>query len=398
MQTAARYAAAIDILDAILAGAPAEKALTAWARSHRFAGSKDRAFIRDVVYDGLRRKCSAAALGGGMTGRRIVLGLCLHDGLDPADVFNGQGHAPAPLDADEQGVAARDPVAVMAACAPAVQLDCPDWIYDRLSAQLGPEAARVLGTLQNRAPVFLRVNRIKATPATALAALAEDGILCKPVEDMSFALEVIENKRRVRTSQAFLSGLIELQDISSQRSVELIDLAGMPRILDYCAGGGGKALALAARTDVPTPVFAHDVAPERMRDLPVRAARAGADITMLDTATLTQHAPFDVVFVDAPCSGSGTWRRTPDAKWRLRPEDLEIYIKTQREALENAAKIVSGNGLLIYATCALFREENEDQVAAFVDDFSEWHVLRQTRADLSDRGDGFFSAALQRRS
>ena len=396
MQIAARYAAAIEILDDVLGGAPAEKALTGWARSHRFAGSKDRAAIRDHVFDALRMRRSCAALGRAESGRGIVLGLCLRQGIEVSQIFSGVGHAPVALSEAEQAMLPTDPVTALMAKAPAIRYDCPDWIFERFAAQFGDETSDILKALQNRAPVFLRVNALKATREEAIGALAEDNISVCAVCDMSFALKVIENERKIRQSAAFRSGMVELQDLSSQASVSRLTPPKDARVLDYCAGGGGKTLALAAHPARPSAVFAHDVAPERLRDLPVRAARAGAQITILPTTDIAARAPFDLVFVDAPCSGSGTWRRTPDAKWRLSQADLENYINIQLEALQKASKFVSRDGVLCYATCSFFQEENEDQVSSFLRRNPDWALIRQTRFDLSSGGDGFFCASMQR--
>lgn len=396
MQTAARYAAAIEILDDIIEGAAAEKALTRWARSHRFAGAKDRAALRDHVFDALRMRRSCAALGGAHSGRGLIIGLCLQQNVDLAQVFTGDGHAPDPLSSAERAHLASDYEAALKSQPAAVLLDCQDWVYERLQTQLGTDVVDVLATQKHRAPIFLRVNTLKSTPEQALASLAEDAIEAIPVADFKNALEVTANERKLRNSQALEGGLIELQDISSQASVSALEIPAHARILDYCAGGGGKSLALAAHPSCPSAIYAHDAAPARLRDLPTRAKRAGADISIIETEELRDHGPFDLVFVDAPCSGSGTWRRTPDAKWRLTEADLESYIKIQSEILETAAEFVSEAGLLCYATCSIFTDENEAQLSRFQAANPGWIVTAQARADIATRGDGFFSASLRR--
>ncbi|MEL7213813.1 MAG: RsmB/NOP family class I SAM-dependent RNA methyltransferase [Pseudomonadota bacterium] len=396
MQPAARYAAAIDILDEILAGTPAEKALTGWARSHRFAGSKDRAALRDHVFDALRMQRSCATLGGAETGRGIIIGLCVRQGLDLESIFSGEGHAPAQLTDAERAYLPDDPASALAAMPAPIRLDVEDWIYDSLAQQFGAKTKDYLATQTQRAPVFLRVNTLKATPEKAQAALAKDGITTAQVSHIKTALEVIENERRIRNSEAFQSGLVELQDLSSQLSVSQLDLPKGARILDYCAGGGGKTLALAAHPAQPSALFAHDAAAGRMQDLPARAKRAGARVQLLQTDQIAAKGPFDLVFVDAPCSGSGTWRRNPGAKWRLTPDDLDRYVSLQAEILSQAAHYVTPGGSLCYATCALFDAENEAQITAFLARHPEWTLRHQWGADLSDRGDGFFCALMQR--
>lgn len=396
MQHAARLAAAIDILDEILAGAAAEKALSGWARRHRFAGSKDRAAIRDHVFDALRMKRSCAALGGAETGRGIVLGLCLRQGLDPNNVFTGNGYAPPALTEPEDSRCKTSVSDHLKTLPPAVRLDCPDWVLDRLSDQMGLDAEAVLVAQQHRAPVFLRVNTLRGNMANACASLAADDIAVQPVEGFNTALEVTRNERKIRHSRAFIEGLVEFQDISSQASVSRLEFPPDARILDYCAGGGGKALALAAHPAKPSEIFAHDISEARMRDLPARSARASARIAILSSDELKTHGPFDLVFVDAPCSGSGTWRRTPDAKWRLSEEALDAYCRKQAEIIDKALELVVQGGVLVYATCSLFREENESQIDAFLSRNDGWVVVSSTRAGIKSGGDGFFSASMRR--
>ena len=165
------------------------------------------------------------------------------------------------------------------------------------------------------------------------------------------------------------------------------------RVLDFCAGGGGKTLALAARGEAQW--FAHDAAPQRMRDLPERAGRAGVSVTLLREG-VEGAGPFDLVLCDVPCSGSGTWRRTPDAKWRLIPQDLDDLTDVQAGILDRASTLVAPGGRLAHATCSVLREENEAQVEAFVARNPEWAVKAVERWSVSDDGDGFFLAVLAR--
>ena len=303
MTPGARVAAAIAVLDAIRAGAAAEQALTGWARASRFAGSKDRAAVRDHVFDVLRTRRS---LGDG-DGRSLMIQLALRDGWDLDALFSGEGHAPAAVSVDERAKPALPNAA--AAC------DLPDWLWPEWSKSLGANAEGVARVLQSRAPVFLRVNSRRATREAAAAMLAEDGIATRAHPTVPTCLDVTGNPRQIKTAAAYLQGVVELQDAASQWAVGLLPLAGAARVLDYCAGGGGKALAFADQSEAA--VYAHDIAPQRMRDLPERAGRAGVEITILTRNEAQRLAPFDLVFCDAPCSGAGTWRRTPDAKWQL---------------------------------------------------------------------------------
>ncbi|MEZ5714880.1 MAG: RsmB/NOP family class I SAM-dependent RNA methyltransferase [Paracoccaceae bacterium] len=307
MTPGARVQAAIDCLDRIAGGEAAEKVLTLWARGARYAGSKDRAAVRDHVYDVLRRRRACAALGGGEDGRALMLGLIRAQGGAPGAVFTGEGHAPEALSPEE---------AAAGGAAPDLP-EVPDWLLPRFEALYGDAMGEALAPLARRAGVFLRVNLQKTDPAGAIAALARDGIAAEPGPLARGALRVTEGERRIATSEAYRAGLVELQDAASQAAMETLPLREDMTVLDYCAGGGGKTLALAGR--VSARFFAHDANPARMRDLPPRAERAGLGVRLLSTAQLPGQGPYDLVLCDAPCSGSGTWARDPDAKARFTP-------------------------------------------------------------------------------
>ncbi|MBT8408736.1 MAG: RsmB/NOP family class I SAM-dependent RNA methyltransferase [Alphaproteobacteria bacterium] len=389
MTPGARVAAAIDILGAIAGGAPAEQALTRWARASRFAGSGDRAAVRSHVFDVLRQWRSTAARGGSETGRGRMIGLLRGRGEDPGAYFTGQGHAPAPLTAAEAEapLGAPDP-------SKGVALDLPDWLLPEWERSLGADAAPVAEALKARAPVFLRVNAAKTDPHAAIGALAEDGIVAVPHPLADTALEVTEGARRIKNARAFAAGLVELQDAASQ-AVALAALARIgpgAQVLDLCAGGGGKALAIAAGSDAK--ISAHDADPARMRDLPARAARAGARITPLATAELPVHAPFDLVIADVPCSGSGAWRRAPQGKWLLTEARLAELEAMQADILDQAAALTRPGGWLIYATCSVLQAENEAQITAFSQRHSGWRCDVSRRFTPLDGTDGFYTAHL----
>ncbi|WP_415182959.1 RsmB/NOP family class I SAM-dependent RNA methyltransferase [Phaeovulum sp.] len=386
MTPAARIAAACEILDRVLAGASAEATLTNWARGNRFAGSGDRAAIRDLVFDALRCKRSYAVSGGGLSGRGLMLGHCRAQGIDPSEIFTSDRFAPMALT-----------VAEAAAYSGAPQphgndaLDCPDWLAPLLQDSLGADFAPVMLAGRQRAPVFLRVNLARTTRPAAIAALAAEGIRAQSHSLASSALVVLKNYRKIHLTQVYADGLVELQDVASQAMIEGLALSPKARILDYCAGGGGKALALAMRVDQE--IVAHDAAPERMRDIPARAARAGVRIRRLARDEISGQ--FDLVLVDAPCSGSGTWRRTPEAKWRLTPARLEELQKIQCDILVSAAPLVKPGGVLVYMTCSFLRAENEAQT----DDFAAtngWIKTAERRLTPLDGGDGFYCCTMRK--
>ena len=383
MLPAARISAAIEVLDRMLGGSPLEPALTNWGRANRFAGSGDRAAIRDLVFDAWRCKRSYAALGGGDTGRALMLGRLRARGDDPAAVFTGQGHAPAAITDADTARAASDLEA----------LDCPDWLAPRLQHSLGPDFTAIMQALQHRAPVFLRVNLARTTRDKVIALLAADGIEAQPHPLADTSLNVLTPSRKLMTIKPYLDGLYDLQDAASQAIVDDIPAYPGQKILDFCAGGGGKTLALAAR--LGSHIWAHDGEPARMRDLPERARRAGAKIGILTAAD--QHSPYDVVLVDAPCSGSGSWRRDPAGKWALTEARLAELTALQAEILAKAAPLVAQNGVLAYATCSLLADENQDQIARFLQHFPDWQQISARHLTPLDGADGFFLSILMRK-
>lgn len=385
MTPAARVAAAMEILDDIFDGEAAEKAISGWGRSHRFAGSKDRAAIRDHVFQALRCRASYAWLGGANTGRGVMLGAMR--AMDMVDaVFTGEGYAPLPIEDTETGQPLSD-------ADRATRIDMPEWMLPMFEASLGAQTDDVLALMQDRAGVFLRVNTGSTDRTYAQAKLAEDGITTEPLNDIKTALQVTENERRVANSSAYLNGLVELQDPSSQAAVQDLELVQNTRVLDYCAGGGGKALALAASGAI---VIAHDIDPRRTKDIAPRAQRAGVSIECVLTEDLKPLEAFDLVFCDAPCTGSGTWRRSPEAKWALTPDRLDELLSIQQSVLNKACEFVKPGGQLIYATCSVFGEENENQIETFLAQSSDFICERQRKIIPARQSDGFFYACLRR--
>ncbi|GHC45209.1 RsmB/NOP family class I SAM-dependent RNA methyltransferase [Neogemmobacter tilapiae] len=383
MTPAARVQAAIEVLDQWLGGQPVEKALINWGRSNRYAGSGDRAAVRDLVFDAVRCKLSFASQGGALSGRGLMLGRARALGVDP--LFTGGPHAPAPL-GDEGG----SPPQGLAA------LDCPEDLAPALQAALGPDFAPVMTALQSRAPVFLRVNLLKSTRDAAQASLAADGVLTEPHILADTALIVTQNPRKVSASKAYAEGLVELQDAASQAVVQALPPLKGLNVLDYCAGGGGKTLAMAALR--PARLVAHDANAARLSDLPERAKRAGAKVQLTETAKLPTVAPFDLILTDVPCSGSGAWRRQPEAKWALTLEKLASLVALQAEILDKVATMVAPGGALAYATCSLLNAENQDQATAFVQRHPQFALERQLRLTPLDGGDGFFLALFRHKT
>lgn len=385
MTPSARYAAAIEVLDVVLGGEPAEKALTNWARRNRYAGSKDRAAVRDHVFDILRKKRTCAAFGGGKDGRSLVLGLLRQTGMEPASVFTGEGYAPNTLTANERLFEAPNLSEAEAA-------DLPDWVWPLWRDGLGDLAAETAKTQRERANVALRVNQSKGSVEQAMLLLAKDEITTAPHSSVASCLNVQSNQRRLVQSEAYLLGLVELQDASSQEAVRAWPIQSTDRVLDFCAGGGGKSLAIASMHGAN--VSAHDSSAKRMSDIPVRAKRAAVEIDVVASEELRQRPLFDLVVCDAPCSGSGTWRRTPDAKWKLTAEDLTNFHSQQVAILKEASQFLKPGGTLIYSTCSVFVQENSETIETFLSLEPSFQKASEHLIVPTTENDGFYFSVL----
>ncbi|MEM9854348.1 MAG: RsmB/NOP family class I SAM-dependent RNA methyltransferase [Pseudomonadota bacterium] len=382
MTPPARFAAAIEIIDQVLAGRPAEKALLTWFRAHRFAGSKDRVAIRDIVFSLERRRASCAAMGRAdpdhVTGRAILRGYLAQEGLAEDTVFGAGGYGPAKIAPEAP------PVRPFSNLDSATRADLQPWIWVRMRAQYGEGASGLAEALRHRAPIWLRVNTARISPEAARLRLREEGFEAALSADCPGAIEITGGGRRpasVGQSPVITEGLAEFQDLGPQRAMAWLPLRPGMRALDYCAGGGGKSLALAAKG---ARVTAHDADPARMKDLPARAARAGAEIAR---KSALRDARFDLVLCDVPCSGSGAWRRAMANKWSLTPQELSAFAARQRDIVLKALRHAKPGGLFAYMTCSLFAEENAAQGAWI----SRAHRLISERQFTPlDGSDGFY--------
>ena len=324
-----------------------------------------------------------------------MIGLVLfHDDLGFDALFNGVGHAPNELSEEEKSrlsnVLSSE---VNAAEGASTSWDLQDWCRDKLSSSHPQNARHIAEALKSRAPVDVRVNLRRITVSQAQEQLHAEAIEAETCSLAPAALRLKQNARKIARSQTYLDGIIELQDAGSQALVGALPLDDCKTVLDYCAGGGGKSLAICDLSDAQ--VFAHDISVARMADIPKRAERAGVSIPCLASEVLSKHAPFDLVLCDAPCSGSGSWRRSPDAKWRITPEKFNELLDLQFKILCKAQKLVAPMGYLAYATCSLFAEENEDQVRRFLEKHPNFERKSQHNWTPADACDGFFVCVMQ---
>ena len=409
MTPAARLSAAIEVLADIGARhRPASEALKDWGLSHRFAGSGDRAAIAGLVYDTLRRRASAAYVMASDAPRALVLGM-LHvmRGLDLpaiAALCSGERFAPARLSEQESArLAAPD----LSAAPPFVQGDYPQWLHASLRHVFGAEAVAEGSALATRAPLDLRVNTLKGDPEAARAALAH--LNPEPGRFSPLALRIVldaEGKAPPLTSEpAFLRGEVEVQDEGSQIAAILAQPAPGGQVLDLCAGAGGKTLELAALMDNKGQIYAYDADIRRLKPLHERMARAGVRNVQVRSPRGAEdvlsdlEGRMDLVLVDAPCTGTGTWRRNPDAKWRVRPGALAQRQAEQARILEHAAHYVRPGGRLAYVTCSLLDEENGAQVRALLAKREDFHPVPPAEAALAlgAQGPALTAAALATR-
>ncbi|WP_370875384.1 RsmB/NOP family class I SAM-dependent RNA methyltransferase [Methylobacterium amylolyticum] len=356
---------------------PAADALKDWGLAHRFAGSGDRAGIASLVYDALRRRASAAWIMGSETPRAVLIGaLRLQQGLaapSVAALFSGERFAPAPLTDDER---ARLETATLEGAPPEIAGDAPAFVLPELAAALGDDLIPELRALARRAPLDLRVNALRGSREAVLPALEAFGAAPTPHAPLGLRVPVGADGRgpALHVEAEFLEGWYEIQDEGSQLAALLADPEPGETLVDLCAGGGGKTLALAAATGNRGRLIATDGDPRRLAPIHERLRRSGAQAEVRTPRGGKGRADVladldgtvDRVLVDAPCTGTGTWRRNPDAKWRLRPGSLANRLAEQAAVLDRAARLVRPGGRIVYVTCSLLPAENDGAVAGLL--------------------------------
>lgn len=398
MKEAARIQTAIELTDEIFAfRQPADNTINVYFRTRRYIGSTDRRVVSDLVWQTLRHYGRLSSLSAEkLTGRAAVMMMLFFQKRDLDSLFNGEKYAPAPLSEAEKSFLDLLPDQL-----PSSVLECPEWLRNKI------DAADIVA-MTGEAPLDLRVNTLKSDRKHVLALLEQAGIQARETPYSSSGIRIHE-RLNVTSLPVFRDGLIEIQDEGSQIVSLLTQAAAGQTVIDWCAGAGGKTLAMSAMMRAKGTIYAVDNDPKRMRDLPDRACRAAANnvIVLNDYNNLKMY---DLVLVDAPCTGSGTWRRSADARWRITPQQSAGIIKTQREILDKACRFVKKGGKLFYITCSLDPAENEDQVRAFLQNHNDFkledlspvleNLTGQKRTDKTVRlnpsvfqTDGFFAAS-----
>jgi 16S rRNA (cytosine967-C5)-methyltransferase len=397
MTPAARLQAAIDILGEIDATAkPVERHLRDWGRAHRFAGSKDRAAIAERVYRVLRHRASFAWRMGSASPRALAIASVLEEG-DVEALFAGAGYGPAPLSEEERAAIAAPPAG---GAPPHVQGEYPEFLESELSRAFGERLLDEMRAMQTRAPVDLRVNTLRMDRDEVLAALRDGGYAAEPTPRSPLGIRLDAGVAGLERTSLYESGAFEFQDEAAQLASLLCDALPGQRVLDLAAGAGGKSLALAAMMNDDGEIVAEDLRESALEELQRRAKRAGVSIIKTQLPRPHEIDLFDVVLLDAPCSGTGTWRRQPELRWRLTPERLAELIATQDALLDQAATRVKPGSRLVYATCSVLPCENEDRIGAFCAMHPQFSLTGvELRASSRSTGtDGFFASVLARRA
>lgn len=432
MTPEARLATVVDLMEEILRqDRPADAVAGAYLKSRRYIGAKDRRAISDRLWGIFRRRARldwqiADCRQDPSPRRRLLADLVLTEGMTAetlAPLCTGGARGLEPLSPTDRALlkqlAGRD---IFHHAMPAsVRGEYPDWIEPRLTGVFGDALAAEMGALRDEAPVDLRVNTLKGDRDTARERLAAAGLAARPTSLSPIGLR-LPARVALTAQEAFREGLVEVQDEGSQLLALLVDARPGHTVVDFCAGAGGKTLALAAAMENKGRLIACDVNERRAEQATLRLRRAGVhNVTrrLLESEQdkwVKRHADScDRVLIDAPCSGTGTWRRNPDAKWRLSAEGLENLIGLQGRILASAARLVRPGGRLVYATCSLLAEENERQVEAFLETHPGFKAIPLAEvwaatvggtcpvdgpwlrlSPLRHQTDGFFGAVLER--
>jgi 16S rRNA (cytosine967-C5)-methyltransferase len=404
MTPAARLSAAIELIDTIdTQRVPAAKALKEWGTAHRYAGSGDRAAISGLIWDVLRRRASSAWIMDDDTPRARVLGMLrLERNLDPdaiARLCDGGRFAPEPLTERERAALVSRS---LADAPPHIAGDYPEWLDGYLADVFGDDRIAEAVAMASRAPLDLRVNTLKAKREKVLGSTAHLNTMPTPWSPIGMRIELGADARNpgIHAEEDFIKGAIEVQDEGSQLAALLSAAKPGEQVIDLCAGAGGKTLALAAMMQGKGRLIATDHDKRQLAPIHERLSRAGVHNCDVRTPkgpndTLADiHTSADLVLIDAPCTGTGTWRRNPDAKWRMRPGALEVRLKDQMEVLDRAAALVKPGGRIAYITCSVLPPENGQQIRSLVARHPEFAVVppHQTAAVLWDKADDFITA------
>jgi len=389
MQINSIYQSVIEILDTYLNETKIDFVLKKWAIKHRFAGSSDRRKIKDIIFDIIRQKKSCEHVGGGFSGRNLLIGYLKLKGTELSSVFDNSKFGPEELTIKEQNINVD-----FSNLSNIYELDFPSWLIPILRRSLLNEFSNVVKALRNRSHIQLRVNLKKISRLNAMKKLQKNNIECEINELCSTALNVLNGAQHILTSPCFENGFVELQDAGSQLVSELIEINYNDKVLDMCAGAGGKSLAISCGAELDATYFAWDINFDRMKDIDARSKRAGVKIEKV--IKLSSKSFYNKIIIDAPCSGSGSWRRDPEGKWRLDEDILDNYVKTQKELILKGLKLLAPRGQVLYITCSILDIENGKLIDDLISSELSLKLVRSISLVPSSKSDGFYGAVLEK--
>ena len=401
MRQDAQANAAITILDNFLGGENLNSVLSRWAKNNRYAGSTDRESIRNIVFDVLRVKKTFTFIlekeKQPLNGRALVFLYSVFYSLPLNDIFTGQKYGPEKLNIYEEEFS--EAAKKKNGRGFEIVDNIPDFLLNEFKRSLGSKFNNVIRLLERRAPVSIRVNTLKSDMSSILKLLSLEGVEGKKSKKVRYGIEIIGNPRRLKQIKAFKDGYFEVQDLHSQKIIEELPINEHTKILDYCAGAGGKILSIASLLKGNGEFFIHDIDKKKLIEADLRAERAGVKLKRLTIKNLQKHySTFDYILADVPCSGSGAWRRNPQQKWRITPASLKETLKEQSLILNEAKDLIKKNGFLFYITCSLLKMENEEVIDRFLIENQNFHLLNKSNTIIDKDGDGFFCAMLQKKN
>ncbi len=397
MKDDARAKAAIEILDEFLKGRNLNNILETWNRNNKFAGSSDREKIRDIVFDVLRLRKTLKhpfeVENIYESGRSLIFSYILYKSKKIEDIFTGSKYGPSQLNIIEENVLKKfitNKVKFFV-----IKYNVPDFLIKDLKFSLAERFEIIMSILDRRSPISIRVNFSKADLFKVKEKLKNEGVDTEICPGSVQGLRILNNFRRVKMSQSFQEGLFEFQDLNSQKVIEDCNFLEYEKFLDFCSGAGGKILCLASLRKGRGSFFAYDKDKIKLEKLRFRAKKAGADVHIVEKKEINKfYKSFDCVVLDVPCSGSGSWRRNPQQKWRINQKLIDDLIRLQFSLLHQAKNLVKDNGKLIYITCSLLRSENESVIESFISKNPRFSIVRQKNYYPSEIGDGFYCAEL----
>ena len=375
----------------------ADKVIERLLKGHKQWGSEDRKVVAQIFYDIIRwKKRLEYYMGEGVKPANIyklILTYCLwtkthykkfeeFDGIKNAEILNKLKKNNVPTKAIEYSI--------------------PEWLAETLERELGPSWEREMVALNEQAPTILRVNTLKTTAKELVSNLRDEGVESFQIKNYPDAVQ-LEQKKNVFITSAFKDGLFEVQDASSQKIGELLDVSEGMRVVDVCAGAGGKTLHLAALMKNKGQIIALDIYEWKLAELKRRAKRAGAhniETRMIDDNKVIKrlHEKADRLLIDSPCSGLGVLKRNPDSKWKIDQEFIDRIRKEQEKILQDYAKILKKGGKMVYATCSILPSENNEQVATFLKNNEGYTLLKEEKVMPSSGFDGFYMALIERKA